>query len=115
MSIRADRVASLLKEELSALIEREYSDPAYGMITVTAVEMSGDLRHARIFVSLYGSEETRERTFALLEDDKRHIRALLASRVRLRYAPEIEFRIDDTLDRVDAINSLLKKIHNELP
>jgi len=112
MSIRTDRVASVIKEELGGYIEREFSDPSYGMITVTEVVVSGDLRHAKVYVSLYGNDEARKTAFAALDEEKKHIRSFIASRLRTRYAPEIDFQVDDTLDRVDAINTILRKIHD---
>ena len=111
MSLRTERVASLIKEEVGLLFAREYRDPGYGLITVTDVHMSPDLRIAKIYVSIMGNGELRERTLKLLEDKKAEIRSFVAGHVRLRYAPTVQFYLDETLDRVERINTLIRQIH----
>jgi ribosome-binding factor A len=113
MSIRTERVASLIKEEIGAILTREYSDPAMGFTTVTEVRMTPDLRIARVFFSIFGSPEVQKKTMVMLESERPHIRRLIGSRLRLRFVPELEFRHDTTLDRVERINSLIKSIHQE--
>ena len=113
MSIRTERVASLLKEEVGAILQREYNDPSLGFITVTDVRVTADLRIAKIYFSIFGSDEVRQRTMAFLEGEKPQIRSLLAGRIRLRFMPVLELYRDDTLDRVERINTLLKKIDDE--
>jgi ribosome-binding factor A len=115
VSIRSERVASLLKEELGSLLGREYAGEGLGFTTVTDVRLTSDLRQAKIFVSVFGAQEQRERTMAFLEDETPHIRSLLAGRMRLRFMPSLQFVLDDTLDRVDRINTLLKQIHRDDP
>lgn len=95
------------------LLQRDYNDPAYGFMTVTDVTVTPDLRIAKIYVSIFGSEEIRERAMRMLEREKPEIRKTLAGRMRLRFMPVLEFYRDDTLDRVQRINTLLKKIEDE--
>jgi ribosome-binding factor A len=111
MSLRTERVASLIKEEVGMLFAREYRDPGYGLITVTEVHMSPDLRIAKIYVSIMGNGQMKERTLKMLEEKKNEVRSFVAHRVRLRYSPAVQFYIDETLDRVERINSLIKQIH----
>lgn len=111
MSIRVEKVASVIKHELGTIISREYSLPEYGFITVTEVHMTADLKIAKIYVSILGSIELREKTLKLLESEKKHIRLIAASNLKLKYIPELQFYIDETLDRVENINKIIKKIH----
>ncbi len=113
MSLRTERVASLIKEEVGMMFAREYRDPSYGFITVTDVHMTPDLRIAKIYVSIMGSTEVKERTLAMLQDKKGEVRSMIGSTVRLKFTPSIQFYIDETLDRVEKINSLIRKIHKD--
>ena len=113
MSIRAERVASLIKEEIGAILTREYSDPAFGFITVTDVKMTPDLKIARVAFSVFGSDEVRAKTMKMLDGQKPHIRGLVGSHMRLKFTPALQFFLDDTLEHVDRINTLIKQIHND--
>ena len=113
MANRPQRVASLLKEEIGAILVRDYGDRTSGFMTVTDVRVTPDLRIARIYISVYGEADARAKTMDLLESEKSHIRGMVGSRVRLRYTPELEFHEDTTLERVDRINYLIKKIHRD--
>lgn len=111
MSLRTERVASLLKEEVGMYFTREYRYPTYGLITVTDVHMTPDLRIAKIYVSIMGSDEVKKRTMKTLEDDKGEIRSFIGSHMRLKFTPAVQFYIDETLDRVEKIDRLIKQIH----
>lgn len=111
MSIRTERVASLIKEEIGAIILREYSSTAYGFITVTDVSMSPDLKLAKVYFSIFGSQEKQQLTMKMLNDEKQHIRGEVAHRVHLKFAPALQFYHDTTMDEADKINRLLSKIH----
>ena len=113
MSIRTERVASLLKEEIGALLVRDYNDPAYGFITVTDVRVTGDLRIAKIMFSVMGTPEGQKKTMAMLEPERSHIRGLVGSKLRLRFVPELQFYHDTTMDRVHRINTLISEIHKQ--
>ncbi len=111
MSLRTERVASLIKEEVGTHFSREFRDPAYGLITVTEVQVSPDLRIAKIYVSILGNPEVRAVTMRMLEDHKGEIRSFIGRNIRLKFTPEIHFYIDETLDRVEKINRLIEQIH----
>lgn len=113
MSIRTERVASLLRHEIGAILTREYNAPEYGFITVTEVRVSADMKTAKIYFSIFGDEQKQQLTMKLLEDQKQHIRSLLASRVRLKFAPALQFFHDTTMEQVDKINKLITKIHED--
>lgn len=91
---RPDRVGELLKEEVSRILSGELKDPLLGFITITGVKVSGDLRHAKIFVSVLGDEEERKKSLQGLDRAKGYIRRLLGKRLKLRFTPDISFQID---------------------
>jgi len=112
MSIRTEKVASLIKHEIGEILIREYNDPSHGFITVTEVRVTPDLRIARVFFSVFGPDGIQARAMAMLEGEKQHIRGLVASRLTLRFVPALQFYLDDTMDRVNRINTLIRKIHD---
>ncbi len=109
-TIRAERVASLIKEEVSDIISKVLEHESVGFWTVTDVRVSPDLRYAKIYISIYGDKVTQQNTIRKIESLKKTIRHRLGSRLRLRFTPEIEFYLDNTLEHVDRINALLKRI-----
>ncbi len=111
-SFRPQRVASLIKEEVSDIISKVLEHESVGFWTVTDVRVSPDLRYAKIYISIYGDKVTQQNTIRKIESLKKTIRSRLGSRLRLRFIPEIEFYLDDTLEQVDRINALLKQIEN---
>ncbi len=112
MSIRTERVASLIKEEVGAILIREYRDRAHGFTTVTDVKMTPDLKIARVYFSVFGPPDARQKTMALLEADKPHIRQIVGSHLRMKFTPALQFFLDQTMDHVDRINTIIKKIHD---
>lgn len=113
MSLRTDKVASLIKEEVGMFLTREYRDPVYGFITVTDVHVTSDLKLAKIYVSIMGSREVKLMTLQMLENHKGEIRSFIGSHLRLKFTPSIQFFVDETLDRVERINQLIKQIHDK--
>ncbi len=113
MSVRAEQVASVIKEEIGILLTREFNDPSYGLLTVTDVRMSADLKIAKVYVSILGNADVRERMMKVLDEKKPGIRRIVGSHIRLKFTPEIHFYLDDTLDRVERINNLIKQIHKD--
>lgn len=112
MSIRTERVASLIREEVGAILIREFGDRSPGFTTVTDVKMTPDLKIAKVYFSVFGNNEVKKKTLAMLGDEKPHIRQLVGSHLHMKFTPSLQFYLDDTLDQVDRINSLLKKIHD---
>lgn len=111
MSVRTEKVGHAIKQELGALFERDYRTSEMGFITVTKVVMSPDLRLAKVYISIYGDAKTRDRTFFLLNEAKKEIRHVIATKVRLKFVPEIALFLDDTMDYVANIEELIKKTH----
>lgn len=115
MSIRTDKVASLVKQEVSSILQRSFSLEEYGFITVTEVRMSPDLKIAKIYVSIFGDGLKKEATLKVLEEQKNFIRGELGHNIRLKYTPTIQFHLDDSLDHAMNIEHILNKIHGESP
>jgi len=109
---RSEKVAALIKQEIGNMLLSELKDPDFGFITITKVNVSKDLQHARVFYSVYGDEAGRKKTRQALARAKGHIRAEIGRRIKLRFVPEIEFVYDDSAEYADRIEHLLHKINN---
>ncbi len=110
---RVARVSEAVKEALSEIVSEEVKDPRLGFATVTAVEMTPDLRKARVWVSFLGEPEEREQSLQVLHQAMHHIRGELAKRVRLKFVPELEFREDTTLEQGLRIEHIIKELNQE--
>jgi len=106
---RASRVASLLREVLSEILATQLKDPAVGRITISRVTLSDDLRNARVYFNMLGTEAERQKTLAGLTRAAGFLRTELGKRMDLRRAPDLQFLYDDTLDYAERIDQLLKQ------
>ena len=103
-----------MREEIATFLANEIKDPRIlGLVTVTGVEVTRDLRHAKVFVSVLGSEEEREATFEGLAGVAPHLRGRVGRALRLRAAPEIEFRNDESVAHAAHIEQLLAQVRRE--
>jgi ribosome-binding factor A len=108
---RADRVAESIREQVATFLTEGVKDPRIvGFVTVTGVEVTQDLRHARVYVSIMGSDAERAATLEGLGSLSAHLRARLARTLRLRFAPELEFRYDPSVERAARIETLLTQL-----
>jgi ribosome-binding factor A len=107
---RLDRVNQLLKEEIAEIIGRELKDPRIGFVTVTEVETSKDLRHAKVFVSILGSDSDWAQALAVLENAAGFIRGELIRRLRLRVVPYVAFRPDRSMAHAAHITEILETL-----
>ncbi len=114
-SRRVARVAELIKREVSQMLLSGIKDDRVGagMVSVTDVNVSGDLQHAKIFVSIYGSSEAKAETMAGLKSATGFVRNELGQRIRLRRTPEVVFLEDDSLERGDRVLSLINRLSQE--
>ena len=110
---RADRVAEAVRELIAELLMRDIKDPRIGMVTLTAVELSDDLRHGRIFFTCVGDAAARERSLTGLRSAAGFMRTQVGRRLRLRYAPELTFVFDSAPEAADRLASLLKSVRPE--
>ncbi len=114
-SPRIARLREAFKEETSLILQREAKDPRIGFVSVTDVELSADLRHAKIFVSIYGDAEAKARTMQGLADAQGFVRTELAKRIRLRHVPEILFKMDESIERGARVEELLREVSGRTP
>jgi ribosome-binding factor A len=105
-----------MREEIATFLANDVKDPRImGLVTVTAVEITRDLRHAKVFVSVLGSESQRAATFEGLDNVASHLRGRVGRALRLRVAPEIEFRNDQSVAHAAHIEQLLAQVRKDLP
>jgi ribosome-binding factor A len=108
---RPDRVAEAMREEIATFLAEDVKDPRIvGLVTVTGVEVTRDLRHAKVFVSIMGGDAERAATLDGLASVAGHLRPRVGRALRLRLAPEITFKMDESVARAARIESLLNQI-----
>lgn len=114
-SRRVARVASMIKREVSQMLMSGIKDDRVGagMVSVTDVDVSGDLQHAKIFVSIYGTDEARAATMEGLKAATGYVRSELGQRIRLRRTPEVVFREDRSVERGARVLSLINQLSQE--
>lgn len=111
--LRTEKVQEFIKQELSKIILTELKDPRIGFVTVTKVEATGDLRAAKVFVTLMGSDEQKAASWQALQKAVGHLRAEIGKRIHLRFTPELSLHIDEALEHSARINELLAKLKQE--
>jgi ribosome-binding factor A len=109
---RFEKVAETLKKEISNIIQYELKDPRLGFITVSRVELTQDLRYAKVFFSVLGKEEERQKSKEALDSALGFIRRLIAQRVKLQFVPEIVFKEDRSSEYSIRIEEILQEIKN---
>lgn len=110
MTQRTDRVDELLRQEIGQLLAREVADPRIGFATITDVETTPDLRHAKVWVSVIGTEAERNAAVAALAHAMPFIRHELGARLRIKRIPELHVRLDDTSERGTRVLRLLSEL-----
>lgn len=109
---RALRVAEEIKKEVSDILNMELKDPGLiKMVSVTGVDLSRDLRYAKIFVSIYSNREEQEKILKILDKARGFIRSEIGKRIRLRHTPEIDFHLDRSIEYGARIEQVLKDIN----
>ncbi|SDB89072.1 ribosome-binding factor A [Pelagirhabdus alkalitolerans] len=108
--MRANRVAEQMKKELGDIITRKLKDPRVGFVTITDVDVTGDLQQATIYLTILGEETEEQDTLLALEKAKGFIRSEIGQRIRLRKTPELFFKIDETIEKGNRIESLLRDL-----
>lgn len=113
-SQRAQRVAESIHHEISNLLIKGLKDPRIGFVTITSVDVTPDLRQAKVYFTLMGSQEGRQQTQAGLDSSASYIRQQLGKVLRLRYIPEIHFVYDASVDYGQHIERLLSEVKSDL-
>jgi ribosome-binding factor A len=112
-NIRSGRLAEQLKKELSQILQYEMKDPRIGFITVTGVDVTGDLQQAKVYITVLGSEEQKEATLKGIARGSGFIRSEVGKRIRLRHTPELIFKFDQSVEYGSRIEKLLTEINLE--
>src|SRR4030043_2469424 len=108
---RSEKVADLIQKEISQMLLKSIKDPRIGFVTITRVSVSEDCRFAKIYFSVAGPLEERERSTKGLESAKGYVRKELGRRIRLRYTPEIMFQFDTSIEYAIHMEELIQRIH----
>ncbi|GEN44964.1 30S ribosome-binding factor RbfA [Alkalibacillus haloalkaliphilus] len=112
-NVRSNRVAEQMKKELGDILSRKIKDPRVGFVTVTDVQVSGDLQQAKVFISIFGDDVQQEETLIGLTKSKGFIRTEIGKRIRLRKTPEISFEIDEAIQYGNKIENILNDLNKE--
>ena len=113
MTTRQEKLVKLIKEEVSEILRREIKDPRFGFFTVIDAEITSDLRHAKVFVSIMGTEEERKQSMEVLKHAQHFVRQEFGKRVRMKILPDIQFVQDESVDTGMHIFELLEEIRRD--
>ena len=114
MTRRADRINGLLRQEISLLLSREIKDPRLnGIISITEVQTSSDLRNARVFVSVLGNQDTKDAALDGIQSAASFLRRSLRDRLKLRYVPFLKFALDESIEDADALLRVMDRLQDE--
>jgi ribosome-binding factor A len=111
VSTRTEKLSDLIRQEISRLLLRELHDPRIGFVTITGVSVSPDLRNVRVFVSVLGEPAVRDASLKALRSASGFIQRALFRNLRMRHSPTVGFQFDDSLERGDRIEQVLRRIH----
>ena len=110
---RPERVAQLVQQLLGDIVARGMRDPRIGLVTITGVKMSPDLREARVYWTVHGSAEQRAHTAKGLEKARGFLRHEIGLELKLRLTPDLHFTYDEAIDRGERIEQLIRQVHDE--
>ena len=113
MSIRTERVAGEIQKILSNLFQRDFSHLSDGLLTITMVRMSPDLRSGKVYISIIGAKKAHEEILRQIKQEAPRIRSQVGKSLRLRSTPELFYYLDDTQEEVSRMEELFKKIHEQ--
>lgn len=113
MGIRTDRVQRQLERELSIILREDLKDPRIGFVTVTRIDLTGDLRHANVYFSFLGDKKNQEAGMEGIESAAGYIRRLVGERLNLKYVPELSFRLDKSLEYSMELEKTFERLNNE--
>jgi ribosome-binding factor A len=111
---RTEKVAQAIKKEIGKIVHDELSDPRLGFVTIMRVDITKDLRIAKVYFSVMGSPEQKDKVKEAIESASGHIRRLIGERLRLRFVPEIIFRQDDSVEYSFDMAKKIERIKDEL-
>jgi len=115
MSIRTEKVAEEIKHQLANILTRDLAELKLGLVTVTRVRISRDLKNAKAYVSFIGNKEPAEVCIEKINNRKKQIRMHLGKSIHLKFVPEIDFYFDDNMEYASRIDEIIKEIHKDEP
>jgi ribosome-binding factor A len=110
---RPERVAQMVQQLLGEIFARGIRDPRIGLVTITGVRMSPDLREARVYWTVHGEPDQRKHTAKGLDNARGYLRREIGSQLKLRLTPDLRFTYDEAIDRGERIEQLIRKVHEE--
>lgn len=110
---RPERVQEALRQEISKIVQGEMKDPRIGFITITKVDLTKDLRYAKVYFSVLGEDKEKKLALKGLNSAKGYVKGLIADRINLRFMPEIVFMVDESIEHTKHIYGILDKIRKE--
>lgn len=110
MRYRKPRLQDLVREEIASILQQEITDPGIGFITLIDVRLSDDLKHAKVYYSVYGDEEQKQKTGEALKRARGYIRHILGERIKFKFVPDLTFIFDTDQERVMRIEGLIRKV-----
>jgi ribosome-binding factor A len=110
---RIRRIGELMKEEISDIIQKEMKDPRIGFVTITGVDVTGDLKHADVYITVLGSKKEQQSTLQGLTNSSGFLRTLLAKRIKIKYLPELKFHLDPSIEKGLRIEKLIRNLHKD--
>jgi ribosome-binding factor A len=112
---RQERVGDLIRDEVSDIIRRDMNDPRLGFVSITRVDLSPDLKYARLFVSVFADDAERKETIDVLNRAASFVRRTLAPRLRMRTIPELSFRLDQSMEHAENVARILRELETDSP
>ena len=113
MGIRSERVEGQLKREISKILQEDLKDPRIGFVTITRINLTLDLRYARVYFSVMGDDKVKEESLKGIKSAIGFIRKLIAERMKLRYVPELYFKLDNSIEYSINLEKTFERIRNE--
>ena len=112
-NMRAERVGEQMKQEIMDIVNNKVKDPRVGFLTITDVELTNDLSHAKVYLTVLGSNKEIDNTFKALEKAKGFIKSELGSRMRLRIIPDLTFEYDKSIEYGNKIERMIQDLHKQ--
>ena len=113
MGIRSDRVEGQLRKEISKILQEDIKDPRIGFVTITRIDLTKNLRYARIYFSILGDDNAKEESLKGIKSSIGFIRKLIAERMNLRYVPEFYFKLDNSIEYSISLEKTFERIKHE--
>jgi ribosome-binding factor A len=113
---RTERINGVLRQEISQLLARELNDPRLsGIVSITQIETTSDLRHSKVYISVLGDDKQKETVLGGVNSAARFMRRELGVRLSLRYVPELKFMLDESMEQAEHILTVIDRVSAEVP